>query len=134
MSFADELREAERRMKALKDQESTKKKTGKGGARKGRAQVWTRDDEVIAFFLMRSQSTKFIKENYAKKRKISARAMSMRMALFESMVKGNATKEISPQTQGVFDEFATMEIQQMKDTVIDILRAGHPKVVEEEPI
>lgn len=125
MSLADDLRAAEKRLKKLNEEEKTRKTTKKSAGGTGtRARVadWTWDNEIIALFLYRSKASKFIRENYSKKRKISPRAMTMRMAIFESLCKGKPVRNLGEQTQKVFDEYAVIEIKELQNVVVSILR------------
>lgn len=132
MSFADELKKAQARMKAAKLQESAaprrrKKATGGGGTGRRRAVEWTRENEIIAFYLYRSDASKFFKENYSSKRKISRSAMENRMALFQAIHRGRPAPDATSQTMSVFEEFKDTPVPDFQKTVISILRGEYHK-------
>jgi hypothetical protein len=62
MSLSDDLKKEQ---KTAEEQKTTKKAKKK---RTRRSKVWSKDDEVIALYLYKSNSSKFIRENYAQKR------------------------------------------------------------------
>lgn len=127
MSFADDLRAAEKRLKKLNEEEKTRKTTKKKSAGTSSAADWTWENEIIALFLYLSKASKFIKENYSKKRKISPRAMTMRMAIFEAIHKGKPQKNIAEQTQLVFDTHARLDIKELQGIVVSILRGEYER-------
>lgn len=118
MSLSNELKAAKARMEAQKKEEGKrqKKKT------KRQATVWSFEDEVVALYLYRADATKFLKENYSKKRKVSVRAMSMKISTFESIDRGKTKGEVSPQTQQVFDTYSTIPVEDLLKVVISIHR------------
>ena len=118
MSLAEELKAAKARMEAQKkaDASKPKRKTTRRAATD-----WQVEDEIVALYLYLSDSSKFIKENYSKKRKISVRAMSTRMGVFESIHRKKA-KNVSEQTQAVYDKYATLPIKDLLGVVISIHR------------
>lgn len=132
MSFADELREAEKRLKSLAKEEGARAKGsrrrgsgGGGGSGKSGPTEWKVEDEIIALYLLMSESSKFLKENYSTKRKISPRSMSLRMGVFAGMLKGQEPDGISQQTQLVFKKFSRVPVKELQKLVIAILRGDH---------
>ena len=125
MSFADELKTAKARMIAQKDEE--KKNARKSPARKKagtrtRTSTWLVEDEVIAMYLELSGGSKFLTDNYARKRKVSLRAMQMRMGVFGEMAKGRIPKGTDEQTKSVYKKYQDLEIGDLQKIVISILR------------
>ena len=120
MSLSDELKAAKARMDAQKKAEASKPKRKTGSRRT--ATEWQIEDEIVALYLYLSDSSKFIKENYSKKRKISVRAMSTRMGIFESIDRGKAKDNVSPQTIAVYNKYSDLPIKELLDVVISIHR------------
>lgn len=130
MSFADELRQAEAKLKAQLEQESSKKKTGskrKATTRtaKTSASSWKIEDDIIALYLQMTEASKFFKENYSKKRKVPQRAMVRKMEVFRDMFKGRKNTDITDQMKTVFDEFAGYDAPDLQKIVIAILRGEY---------
>lgn len=129
MSLADEIRAAAKRMQQQKTVDAKKKTSTKSSrSPRSRSTEWKKEDEIIALYLYRCEASKFLKENYSKKRKISVRAMAMRMAVFEGLHKDKRRvdmKAVNPQTQQVFDEFGHIDVVELKDIVISILRGEY---------
>lgn len=133
MSFADELRQAEKRLKNLAKEETTRakgsrRKTGGGsggGTGPARSTEWKVEDEIIALYLQMSESSKFLKENYSTKRKISSRSMALRMGVFASLMKGVEPDGLTEQTKLVFKKFSRMPVKELQKLVISILRGDN---------
>ncbi len=129
MSFADQLRAEKAKLEAQKRQENTKKKRSpkksSGTGSRSRTVEWKFEDEVIALYLYLSDASKFFKENYSMKRKISVRAMSMKMSVFESLHRGKSQTNVNDQTLAVYDKYRDYEIKALQKVVISILRGEH---------
>ena len=124
MSFADELRKAEQRMLAQKKQEEKKRKRG-GSATKPSQSYWRPEDEIIALYLQKAKASKFLVENYSKKRSLSVRSMNLRMETFAALLKGQEATAISDQTIRIFQEFGDKSEDDLQKTVIGILRGEY---------
>ncbi len=116
MSLSDDLKIEQ---KTAEEQKTTKKAKKK---RTRRSKVWSKDDEVIALYLYRSSSSKFIRENYAQKRDISTRAMNMRITVFENLALGKRDPTVQEQTSAIFKEYGKSDVRELENTVIQILR------------
>lgn len=120
MSLSDDLNSQKDKLaKAKKEQKDPAKK--KGRTRRA-SKEWSKDDELIALYLYRSEASKFLRDNYAEKRDLSSRAMALKISTFESIRNGNATNTVSPQTKGLFKEFGRSDIKELEQKVIAILR------------
>ncbi len=137
MSFADELRKAEKRMKAQLEQEAAKKKRSKvvtksspqGGARTTVVSTsWQREDDIIAFYLAASGASKFFKENYSKKRKVAVRTMERQIVAFGHLLKNRNSSDITDQMRSVHAEFGSFDVKDLQKVVIAILRGEYNKV------
>ncbi len=134
MSFADDLRAAQARMLKAKKEEAERSKGrrkvasgGTGGSTGGGSAAkndWTPEDEMIALYLQMSDSSKFLIENYAKKRKLSPRAMKMRMTAYGNLLK-NQDGDASEQMRQIFQQFGTMNASELQKLVIQILRGEY---------
>lgn len=128
MSFADELRKAEAKLKAKIEQEAKRKKSP------GRRQVSTRtspkspsgeskiEDDIVALYLELIQASKFLRENYAKKLKVPLRTMQRKMECFGELLKGRDHELATEQMKKVAHEFASMSTDALQKIVISILR------------
>lgn len=136
LSFADELRKAEKRMKAQIEQEAQKTQKKRRVAKKspsgssGRSAVavggdWERADDIIAMYLYVTDGSKFFRENYSKKRKVAVSAMERRMAAFGDLIKGKAAEAITEQMRNVYQEFRAYSHPDLQQVVIKILRGEH---------
>lgn len=131
MSFADELKKAEQRLKAQKEQEANKKKPRRvvrtaGGKTKTLTSL-SRDDEIIIYYLGRTQASKFIQENYSKKRKLPLRTVQRRMEAYFAICTGKKNDEITPSMRELHQELLRTDDKELQSMVIDILR-GESKV------
>lgn len=131
MSFADELREAEKRLKKQQKEEAERGKRrrvggGGGGPRSGvaRSTEWSWENEIVAFYLQKSASSKFLVENYATKRKMAPGTMKKRMEFYGTLMK-NPSADASAQERLLMTRFAAMEIPEMQKIVIAILRGEY---------
>lgn len=128
MSLSDDLKQAEKRLKSIQEQEKAKKPARK--KTRASAADWTWENEIVALFLYRSSASKFIKENYSKKRKVSTRAMTMRMAMFESIDKGRPQKNVTEQSKEVFKQHSQIEIKELQTIVVSILRGEYERAAD----
>lgn len=135
MSFADDLRAAQARMLKQKKEEAERQKgrrkvasgSTSGSAAGGGGSVkndWTLEDEMIALYLQMSESSKFLIENYSKKRKLSPRAMKMRMTAYGTLMK-SPDADVSEQMRQVFQQFGRMDAGELQKLVIQILRGEY---------
>lgn len=135
MSFADDLRAAQARMLKQKKEEAERQKgrrkvasgTSSGSAPSGGSATkndWTPEDEMIALYLQMSDSSKFLIENYAKKRKLSPRAMKMRMTAYGSLLKA-PDADAPEQMRQIFQQFGRMDAGELQKLVIQILRGEY---------
>tara|TARA_B100001094_G_C18137275_1_gene775838 strand:- start:808 stop:1245 length:438 start_codon:yes stop_codon:yes gene_type:complete len=126
MSFADELKVEKAKMLAQKEEEKKRTKKSSGGGKKvvtrSRNSVWKFEDEVIAMYLELSGGSKFLTENYSRKRQVSLRAMQTRMAIFGDLHKSKKVKDLDEQTQSVYDKYKDFELPELQKVVISILR------------
>lgn len=122
MSFADELRQAEARMKAQKEQEGKQRPKRKRATRTTASSEWLREDDIIALYLSLTNASKFFKENYSKKRKVSERAMVKRMDIFTLIHKGKNPTDACDQMKGVYQEYSDLDLKDYQKIVISILR------------
>ena len=128
MSFADELREAEAKLKSQIEQESVKKKSGtkkKSTRKKTSAASWKIEDDIIALYLQMTEASKFFKENYSKKRKVPQRALVRKMEVFKDVIKGRKNADCTDQMRQVFDEFGGYNPPDLQKIVIKILRGEY---------
>ncbi len=119
MSLSNELKAAKARMEAQKKEEE--KRVKKKSKRQG-STVWKFEDEVVALYLYLANASKFLRENYSKKRKISVRAMSLKISTFEAIDRGKSKDVINPQTQQVYDTYSGMPVEDLLKVVISIHR------------
>lgn len=140
MSFADELREAEKRLRKQQKEEAERGKRrrvggggGGGGARPGvaRSTEWSWESEIVALYLQKSASSKFLIENYATKRKMAPGAMKKRMEFYGHLIK-NPHSDASAQERQLLSRFAAMPNPELQKIVIAILRGEYR--FEEEAI
>lgn len=121
MSLNDEFKAAKRRMLAM--QEAEKNKTKAPARRKTRpASEWPRESEIVAYYLYRADSSKFLKENYSKKRNVSVRSMSMKINMFDELERGGQPKSESTHARSIMDEYGDLPIDQLLKVVISIHR------------
>ena len=66
--------------------------------------------EIVAYYLYKADSSKFLKENYAKKRKVSVRSMSMKINMFGELERGGKPKSESAHAQGIIDEYGSLPV------------------------
>ena len=125
MSLNDELKAAKKRMLAQQEAEAKKKsKPRRAGGGKSTTE-WSKEDEIIAYYLYKSNSSKLLKENYSKKRKVSLRAMTMKMTMFQELEKGRETKSMTIHSKKVLEECSAMTMEVLQKTVITILRGEY---------
>lgn len=134
MSFADDLRAAQARMLKQKKEEAERQKgrrrvsTGTSSPTAGGGSAtkndWTPEDEMVALYLQMSDSSKFLVENYAKKRKLSPRAMKMRMTAYAALLK-NPSADAPEQMGQIFQQFGRMDASELQKLVIQILRGEY---------
>jgi hypothetical protein len=132
MSLSDELKRAAEKMKKaqLEDRLAPKRRVASAprgssagsAAGSSRNAPWSKQDEVIALYLCLAGSGKFLKENYAKKRKVSLASMQRKIDSFEELRKGKAVPAIADQTKEIFDRYSKLEIDELQKIVISILR------------
>lgn len=118
MSLNDELKAAKSRMNALQEAEKTKKKA----PRKRSASEWSRESEIVAYYLYKADSSKFLKENYAKKRKVSVRSMSMKINMFGELERGGKPKSESVHARSIIDEYGQLPVDKLLKVAISIHR------------
>ena len=130
MSLADELKVAKAKMEASKKSPATKPKKATRSA-----VVWKREDEIIALYLLMSNSSNFMVENYSSKRDISKRNMSAKMTKFKSLIAKKPDATVTEQMQSVYAEYANYEIRDFQKVVISILKnnANHAVAGNEVP-
>ncbi len=121
MSLSDDLKSQKNKLiKAKTEQAKSEKSQAKRTRRAGKE--WSKDDELIALYLYRSEASRFLRDNYAEKRELSSRAMALKISTFESIRNGNMTSGVSDQTKGLFKEFGRTDIKELEQKVIAILR------------
>ncbi|SMF58572.1 hypothetical protein [Pseudobacteriovorax antillogorgiicola] len=134
MSLSDEFKAAKRRMLAMQEAE---KKKAKAPAKRGSRQAteWSKESEIVAYYLYKADSSKFLKENYSKKRNVSVRAMSMKINMFQELERGGKPKSVSPHAQTIISEYGHFPVDQLLKVVVSIHRGeftGQPPKLELE--
>lgn len=134
MSFADELREAEKRLRKQQKEEAERGKRrrvgggggGGGGSRPGvaRSTEWSWENEIVALYLQKSASSKFLVENYATKRKVAPGSMKKRMEFYGHLIK-NPNGDASTQERQLLSRFGAMPNPELQKIVIAILRGEY---------
>ena len=125
MSLNDELKAAKKRMLAQQEAEAKKKTKPRRSGGGKTATDRSKEDEIIAYYLYKSNSSKLLKENYSKKRKVSLRAMTMKMTMFQELEKGRETKSMTIHSKKVLEECSAMSMETLQKTVITILRGEY---------
>lgn len=118
MSLNDELKAAKSRMDAIQEADKKKKKAPKKRA----ASEWSLESEIVAYYLYKADSSKFLKENYAKKRKVSVRSMSMKINMFGELERGGKPKSESVHARHIIDTYGHLTIDQILKVAISIHR------------
>ena len=139
MSLSEDLKKAAARMQKQKVEEQ-KRTSGKrrqsgtsprsSGTGAARNAAWTREDEIVALYLWMAGSSKFLKENYATKRKMSLGAMQRRIDLFEGIKRAEIRQlpidtSVTEQTSDIYHRFGKLSIDDLNSIVISILRGEY---------
>lgn len=137
MSFADDLRQAQAKLLKKQREEAERAKTQRrrvtssstsSGAKSSSMTVrseWPKENDIIAFYLQKSESSKFLIENYSTKRNVSPRTMKTRMEKFALLMK-NASQDMETQIKEVYNQYQDVRVGDLQKMVIDILRGeGH---------
>ena len=124
MSIADDLKKEAKTAKA----EPAKKK--KKRTRRS-SQEWSKDDDLIAYFLHRVQASKFLTENYAQKRSLPISAMTKRVKTYGFYRDPRKRSELTEQMVGIMAENQDKSDMEVETLVINILKATREKAEEE---